>query len=528
MKHTVKDSTAAVSRFRSKLNVDLKLLPGFIGCHKLGRFTRLLFKVLVWFSLVVNTGIAHAGPWVDSGDGQLRHHLQVLADAGVITVPITTYPLMWSGIARDLDNSKMQTLSESQAWSLSHVRHELSRQRSAFTKDSRVSLQTSPSINGFAAQAREQQEANVNLSWLTDHLAVNVSATVASDEIDNQEYRLDGSYLAGVVGNWAVAAGAIDRWWGPGWQNSLILSDVARPVPGISLQRNYSDASTLPILNWFGPWQLVAFAGQLERDRHVDSAKLLGLRITFKPWSNLEIGVSRTAQWGGEGRPESLSSFTDAFIGNDNRGDDGINADNEPGNQLAGIDARLSFSIAGLPTAVYGQAIGEDSANSLPSRTVLLAGMEASFSSKNLQSRVYVEASSTEASQGSQANYAYEHGIYRSGYRYRGRPLAAALDNDTQTVTLAGDHYTAHGHQVSWSLMGVDLNRDGTNRATPGGNSFGDEPKRFYRAEAHYKHRINAKTRATVGVTYLSEDIKWRGVDEKIQSGIQLAIERKW
>ncbi len=41
----------------------------------------------------------------------------------------------------------------------------------------------------------------------------------------------DGSYLGVNVGNFMLSAGYIERWWGPGWDGSLILSTNARPIP---------------------------------------------------------------------------------------------------------------------------------------------------------------------------------------------------------------------------------------------------------------------------------------------------------
>jgi len=35
----------------------------------------------------------------------------------------------------------------------------------------------------------------------------------------------------------------------------------------------------------------------------------VGTRLTLRPWPQLEIALSRTAQWGGRGRPQSLDSF---------------------------------------------------------------------------------------------------------------------------------------------------------------------------------------------------------------------------
>ncbi|WP_373401860.1 hypothetical protein, partial [Klebsiella pneumoniae] len=54
---------------------------------------------------------SHAAPWVDSSDIYLRADIQALADAGVITVPVNTYPLMWAGIGADLAKVEPATLT---------------------------------------------------------------------------------------------------------------------------------------------------------------------------------------------------------------------------------------------------------------------------------------------------------------------------------------------------------------------------------------------------------------------------------
>jgi hypothetical protein len=60
--------------------------------------------------------------------------------------------------------------------------------------------------------------------------------------------------------------------------------------------------------------------------------------VNFRPIPSLEIGLSRSAQFCGDGRPCGLSEFWDLFIGNDN--DQSL--EEQPGNQLAGFDARWS------------------------------------------------------------------------------------------------------------------------------------------------------------------------------------------
>lgn len=70
------------------------------GCYE-GFFNPTILATSVASSLLFSS-ILTAAPWVDASDIYLRADIQALADAGVITVPVNTYPLMWSGIGGDL------------------------------------------------------------------------------------------------------------------------------------------------------------------------------------------------------------------------------------------------------------------------------------------------------------------------------------------------------------------------------------------------------------------------------------------
>ena len=425
-----------------------------------------------------------AAPWVDSGDQRLRHHIQLLADKNIITVPVTTWPLMWSGVIHDVKRADYSHLDEQSLWSLQYVKHAFARQTEGALRfnGQLAAAESIQGIKGFADNHREQSEAKASVDWMGDKLAVHLAATYAEQPLDGDTWRADGSYVSYAIGNWAVSAGAVDRWWGPGWHSSLTLSNNARPIPGLSLQRRNSDAfdfksSWLSWLNAIGPWQFTGIAGQLESNRHIPDAYFLGARFSFRPLNSLELALSRTAQWGGEGRPQSLSSLKDLIIGNDNRGDSGISLDgsNEPGNQQATIDARYSFAVSQTNNAMYFQFTGEDEAGGLPSRGMVQLGLESSFLYRNAQHRFVLELSDTtsESYSDERPNYAYEHGIYRSGYRYKNRPMGASVDNDSRLMSFTANHYLTSGQQLSWSLSKADLNTDTTNASAPGGSVYG-------------------------------------------------------
>ena len=97
-------------------------------------------------------------------------------------------------------------------------------------------------------------------------------------------------------GNVTIAASTMDRWWGPGWDGSLILSNNARPMPALTIGRNRTHAFETKWLSWLGPWDLEVMFGQMEEDRVIPNTKFFGMRFTFRPFKSLEIGLSRSAQ----------------------------------------------------------------------------------------------------------------------------------------------------------------------------------------------------------------------------------------
>jgi len=329
-------------------------------------------------------------------------------------------------------------------------------------------------FRSFGSQPREQFEASISQAWLSEWFAGNLALTYADNPLDGDEFRLDGSYLAVALGNWSFGLDQVDRWWGPGWDGSLILSNSARPVPALSLTRISPETFEHKWLKWIGPWTFNTFMGQLdnnEGDRPGSDARLFGMRIDFSPfgWKNLDIGLSRTAQWAGEGRPSGLDTFWKLIIGEDNIVT-GTNttAENEPGNQLAGVDYR--WKIPNLNIAQYAQLIGEDEETYLPDANMLLAGIETwgEPDSKNATWRAYFEWADTRAgylrrdpTPWRDFNTAYNHGIYRTGYRRKARAIGHAIDGDGVMRSIGGFIVQENGNLWGAKYRNYSLNRDG-------------------------------------------------------------------
>ena len=385
---------------------------------------------------------AWASPFVSPGDVALRHDIQLLADAGIIRGPVSTWPLAWGPIVADLSAVQRDAeLPKSVFDALQRVsaRADWETRSDEVYFRARTALAEEPTrIRSFENTPRESAELEAGLSYTGSWFAVALNAQVVDSPSDGEDVRADGSLLGVALGNYSISVNTLERWWGPGWDGSLILSNNARPIPAVSLDRNFAEPFDSKWLSWLGPWDFSLHFGQMEEERAVPDVQFFGLRFSFKPLSSLEIGLSRTAQWCGEGRPCNAETFFDLLIGRDNLGEDDVDRSNEPGNQLAGFDVRWAPTFLDTRLALYAQFIGEDEAGGLPSRYLGQFGLEGTGVWRDLSYRWFAEFAATSCRfyrPDEFDNCAYNSGIYPTGYRYRGRSVGHPADGDARVVS---------------------------------------------------------------------------------------------
>lgn len=410
---------------------------------------------------------ALAAPWQGPDDPRVRYALQKLADRGHLNRGVTTWPIMWPSVQSGLESANTAHADNSVTSALAYVNHEKAYQSRVGGHDQFIISGSTDTAfaTSFGNPAIDEAEAQLRVEWVGERWAARVAPAYTVNPEDDEELRLDDSYLAGTLGNWVLGAGAIDRWWGPGWGNSLILSTNARPMPAVWLNRRDPSAFEPPWLSWIGSWQFTVFGGQYERDRTIPKAKLLGMRLTFRPVDGLDIGFSRAIMVGGEGRPENASTLWNAIIGKDN----GQLGENDPGNQIASVDIRYGFGVGKQSMSFYAQMMGEDEAGAFPARKSWLLGTDWTTAFANHEQQWYLEYVNTSADDflgNAMPNISYEHSTYNSGYRYFGRNMAAWVDGDAEGVTLGGYNFFPNGNSLGFSVSHTKLNKDNTSRVT--------------------------------------------------------------
>ena len=332
--------------------------------------------------------------------------------------------------------------------------------------NARVSASEKPTrIRGFTNAPYEEGELSAGFSWAGDHVSVDLNATGAYEPLDGKEARADGSRIAVDWGNVTFAASTMDRWWGPGWDGSLILSNNARPIPSLTIGRNRTHAFETKWLSWLGPWDIeVMFRSDGRRSRHSER-EFLRHAFHVPAFNRLRSDCPGRRIWCGDGRPCGFDTFWDMFLGKRQCRRCRHNARKRT-RQSAGRYSICAGATCGSASRRQFtlQAIGEDEAGGFPSRYTALVGIETSGYIKNRWSyRWYAELAGTSCDfvKTDIWNCAYNHGIYETGYRYHGRVVGHGLDNDSQVVSTGFVLVSQKDTQWHALIRAGDLNRGG-------------------------------------------------------------------
>ncbi|SUD98909.1 capsule assembly Wzi family protein [Psychrobacter phenylpyruvicus] len=461
--------------------------------------SKLLNLTALALSISVASVVASAQN-LQMNDMSLKSELDWLQAQGVIQISTSTWPLTTNEINRALESANIQTPEQQQI--VQSVRYTLGKQPkslvtttiSAYGQTDRQQLPQS-----FADDKLASFEASAKAGISEEDWELYLQAHVKDDDIDDNDYSFEGSYVAGKYANQWLIAGQIPTWWGPGHDGSLIRGDASKPVMGVTMQRDIQAAPDNQYLNWIGPWQYQLFLGQLDDYKAIPDTKLIGTRLSASPTSWLELGASRMIMWGGDGRSESFSSFVDALTGkNDNTGD----PDTDPTNSLAGFDARVnlaSLTYSNLPVGVYAQYVGEDEAGYLPAKNMYLAGIDfaSAFNSARhgtVPYQLYTEWTDTRSSRDVR-DISYNHYIYTDGYYQHGYPLGYALGGDTESIAVGGKLWLDSQNFINAKVQHAKVNQSGIegNRSYTSNKAFPESDKLTV-LDVAWEHQLSPKT----------------------------------
>jgi Capsule assembly protein Wzi len=433
---------------------------------------------------------ANASPWAEVGDNQLRSDIEILANAGVIDGATISWPLPWKSILSRLKNGRIAGKPERVQAAAARV---LAEAEAATAPGTCASLSLDATnkpalVYGFDGMGRGDGTGQVSLGLNEGIFSGRLSLGGITQKFGGKPNKvdLDGTYLSARLGGVLLYGGYLDHWWGPGEISALELSNNARPMPQIGIERASTAASSWPILNLLGPWQWEFFLGKFDGPQIQSNVYYNAMHLTINPLPGLEIGASRTEEFCGKGPP--CKPIADYFhFSNNNSNQDNVNDE-------ATWEFKYSNSLAGVPFQVYVQWMNEDYSWFNHSGTSHLAGASVFLPMVDNPLKLTLEFADSIStvhpfSFGDDIyGFSYINAQFPDGMHYRGRTLGFSLDDDSQLVALQGSWTDAADRFYEVSLYHGSIG----SRHSLGDNILSPTPVNFNMGEVRFTLPVRA------------------------------------
>lgn len=353
------------------------------------------------FSLLWMISTTFAGPWVLPGDVSVKNDIEILADAGLIKAPVMVWPIAWVNIGPELltPATKSKLPKEPQYVQQAYKRIIALYQHSyqLYKTQAGIYAAASNRLNPFRTFEYEPYAtfaSGVSVANQNKHVAesINVSYYDAPNKSYSNYVHLDNSYAYLLLGNWAIGFDQFNRWWGPGYTDSLILSENAEPLPTFTFQRMHAEAFHTKWLHWIGPWSLTSsLSSQFQGGSAFNANALIWLSdVSFRPLESLQFSLSQVSIFAGDARPltwpmiQNLLTFQSYCY--DGKGNGNTSCKYEPGKDHVETSALWSLDPKfSIPVDLYVQFAYDDAASishwwgnhiTLPAKPIFLGGVD--------------------------------------------------------------------------------------------------------------------------------------------------------
>ena len=414
--------------------------------------------------LLLAASPAAASPWAEVGDNQLRSDLELLDASGVIRDITIQWPLPWQSILADLQHKNLAAQTPAVRAAAARL---LARAQAgtapgfsgAVTLDA---TNRTDVVYGFDGMGRGDGQAQLSLALNSGIFSGRVSLGAISNNFGGKPNKLmaDGTYFSARLGGALVYMGYLDHWWGPGEISTLQLSNNARPLPQIGIERSSTAASSWPVLRWLGPWQFEFFLAKFDGPQIQSNTYYNAARLTINPLPGLELAASKTEQFCGQGHP--CAPLRDYFTNADlSTHPDNVNGEGE-------IDIKYSHILAGVPFQIYSELMNEDYSFFNRSGSSHLFGASIFMPVAGTTVKVTAEFTDSIATVKPFTfgdflyGFTYTNGQYPDGMRYRGRTLGFSLDSDSTLSSLQASWSDPDGRFYELALHHATIGNRGT------------------------------------------------------------------
>jgi membrane-associated phospholipid phosphatase len=179
-------------------------------------------------------------------------------------------------------------------------------------------------------------------------------------------FRLLDTYVAMKFAGLDFSVGKQSMWWGAGEGGALLFSNNATPL--WMSQLNNTTPFNIPLISKvLGPVRTDSFFGSLAEHHYPPGPYFFGEKFSCKPLPDLELGISRTVAFAGEGHvPLTFGSFWNSFTSFTNVPASVKFSRNDPGARHAQFDFSWRLPKLQRWLTLYSGSFVHDDVNALP------------------------------------------------------------------------------------------------------------------------------------------------------------------
>jgi len=179
-------------------------------------------------------------------------------------------------------------------------------------------------------------------------------------------FRLLDSYVAMKYAGFDWSVGKQSLWWGPQEGSTLLMSNNAEPL--WMAQLNLGNPFYFPgVSKVLGPIRVNNFFGSLAGHEFPAGPYMFGQKVSCKPLRDLEVGISRTVIFAGQGHvPLTFGSFWNSFTSFSNVPVETKFSRNDPGARHASFDFSWRLPKLQRWLTLYSQSFVHDNVSPLP------------------------------------------------------------------------------------------------------------------------------------------------------------------
>ncbi|PHS19628.1 MAG: hypothetical protein COA86_04985 [Kangiella sp.] len=465
------------------------------------------------------TQISHSQPWINTSELSLRADIETLVDIGIISVPISTYPLMWSGIIKEFDNidiNNVPTEYKSIFWRVKKA------SKRAFSNTDNRKLQVTFSnsekvLRSFGDKQRGKLEVRVSSSQVNKNFAWNLEIARVTDPSDGETTYFEGSYISSIVGNWVVSLGHIEKWWGASWDSASLLSNNAKTPLGFSISRNYANQSDVNFLKWLGRWNVSAFVSKLEKDRYLSKPIFSGISFSTKLTSSLETSLRLTRLSADELPVDGLQVNV-----KDNSSDYNL-LDSRNQKTMTELDFRWSipyFVKLGSPTNIYASVTNEGEKN----YSSQIFGISSFKTLLGSQWRAYLEYADTTNSNLEELSDVDELALANSSpvnFQFKQRAIGSTYGNQSKAITLGIIGNIDRYQNIELKLQSLNINESTEGNVLDAQNTFSFNPVKTKRITIKWHLQVDRNNQLDIDLELNDKIISSRfGQNERYRAQV--------